>query len=96
MPKANERIRRQSEQEREAGLPKNNITNKQKTLIKQLMKERWWPNTAYYQAVYKLVQQPKTIEHMLKLKSGLYSVTSHEASGIINELLEYPKNGEKK
>ena len=37
MPKVNERIRRQSEQEREAGLPKNNITNKQKTLIKQLV-----------------------------------------------------------
>ena len=96
MPKANERIRRQSEQEREAGLPKNNITNKQKNLIKQLMKERWWPNTAYYQAVYKLVQQPKTIEHTLKLKSGPHLVTSHEASGIINELLEYPKKGAKK
>ena len=40
MPKANERIRRQSEQEREAGLPKNNITNKQKTLIKQLVNFR--------------------------------------------------------
>lgn len=40
MPKANERIRRQSEQEREAGLPKNNITNKQKTLIKQLIKKK--------------------------------------------------------
>ena len=37
MPKANERVRRQSEEEREAGLPKNNITNKQKTLIKQLV-----------------------------------------------------------
>ena len=38
----------------------------------------------------------KTIEHTLKLKSGPHLVTSHEASGIINELLEYPKKGEKK